>query len=413
MSEESHPSEVVTPATGRLRRKYVLVGAFSVVGLLLMGWLGCRWWIGRLQADSRLAAESRDWKTLENSAREWTRWQPGETEAWVLLAESVQQQQRFPEAAAYLANVPSDAPGYVDAQVARSQLFFGPCNQPLQGETQCLQILSEHAEVPSVYGMLIDYYAITMQRDRLRETIRQAIEVQCEPRSAYAYLFMSETMRLGPAYRIVSLWLNDSPDNELLKVAHALQKEDRIVQARKGETRDRDAPSEKVQRVRQLLKEYPGNLNLISYEIDDRVIDGDIDAVIDLLDAAGEAGLGDNRMWRHRAWVHLTGNEFEAAESACRSALELHPQDFLAMQMLSEVARILKKPDEATRLQQLVLTANGLRDRITDHGSMTTLPEEVMRQLEEWSRAVGDIPVADALDRRLGAAGGQNSGKAK
>jgi len=401
MSEASKQTEAESPARSRSRRKYAAALIVSVLILGGGGWLGYRWKIADLESRSREAANNRDWKALEESARAWTTWVPDSTEAWVFRADAAQQQQRFLEAAEHLGQIAPDSPGYVDARVARCQLFFGPCNRPLLGESDCLQVLEQHPKVPEIYRMLIDYYAITMQRSKFRNTIRKAIEVQCEPRSAYAYLFMSETLRLGPAFRIVSLWLNESSDSELLTAAHALQKEDRIIHTEQGTTRDRDAPSEKVARVRQLLEKYPHNLNLISYDIHHRIVAGDIDAVVELINAAGEAGQDDNRFWRHRGWVHLTDTDFEAAETACRRALELHPQDFLCMQRLSEVLRIHQQPDEAARLQDLVLRANELRNMITDFGSVTTLPDNVLRRLAQWVRDAGDEAVADALFQRL------------
>ncbi len=400
MTDNVPPADSAVHTRHRPTRKIIVLVAVVLSALLGITWAGYSWHIQRLRDESRQASQERDWKHLETVAREWSNWQPNETEAWVLLADAAQHQNRFREAAAYLGHIPKESPGYLQAVIARSQLYFGPCNLPLEGEAECLKALEMEPELPAVYETLISYYAITMQSHQLRKTIRRALDAQSEAPSAYAYLFMSETLRLGPAYRVLSLWLNESPDNELLTVAHALQKDNRLIQT--GDpAADRKRESEKVQRVRQLLTRYPKNLNLISYDIQQRIVEGNVDAVIERLEAAGEAGLNDNRIWRQRGWVHLTENEIDAADAACRRALELHPQDFIAMQSLSEIERIRRNSDEADRLQKLVLAANKLRDQITDHGQMESLPPEVLRGLADWFREAGDKQAADALSRRL------------
>lgn len=400
MTDNVEPVDGMDLPRRKLHRKGIVLIAIVLAVGLGGAWIGIRWHVQQLRDKSRQASEERDWKKLEAVAGEWSAWEPDATEAWVLLADAAQNQNRFHEAVSYLGHVPEDDPGYVNVLIARSHLFFGPCNSPLEGEADCLKVLRMEPQSPAAYEMLITYYAITMQASELRKTIRQAIDNRVERPSAYAYLFMSETLRLGPAYRVLSLWLNEIPDSELLTVAHALQKDNRLIQT--GDpVADRKAESEKVQRVRDLLRRYPQNLNLLSYDIQQRMVEGDVDGVIDLLEAAGERGLADNRIWRLRAWVHLTENDVDAAASACLQALELHPLDFLAIQQLSEVERVRRNLDEADRLQNLVLRANELRDIITDHGQMDALPEELLKKLAGWFNDTGDRQAAEALGRRV------------
>ena len=393
---------------------------FSAV-LILFGagvWGGWAMLIRSFEQACRAAAAEHRWSDLENASRRWSRFAPSSVEPWVFLADAVQHQDRFVEAAEYLAQIPSQSPQYLPSQLGRAKILFGPANRPFDGEAVCRQILDLEPQIGGAHELLIQFYTVTLQRTKLREQIISAIRVGREPRDAYVYYFLIDSLRLGEGVSLNGLWLDSYPDNEVLLVAEMLHSDDsphstvtapsdRTVPGFATEenvptTTKRESLTVKERQARELLKRFPHNANLLAYLADQELSKGNVDQVIELLKQTQPETEADPRFWRFKGWVHFTRKEYAEAEQAYRKALSIHPMDWLTIHRLAEILRISGNKEEVTRLEKLVDRAHELRPRIRDLKSVLESPIPLLKEIGRLARDAGDTVIAEALTKRLG-----------
>lgn len=376
-----------------------------VLGLIVASVCGVQIWyacsLASLREHCRSATERREWAALEVDARTFTRREPLLAEGWLCLANAVQHQQRFLEAAEYLGEIPESSPEFSGAALAQAKLFFGPCNLPLRGVVACNRVLSFDRGSVEAHRLLVEFYAITLQRQEMRSVIRSSIANRCDRIESFLYLFLVDSLRLGNAFQVNSLWLNESPDSELFSVARVLQMEDKINQGDVDAPIEKQALSEKGRQVRGLLQRYPSNVNLLAYEIDVQIALGNTQTVLDLMSQAASDAEQDNRFWRFKAWIHHVSGEFEEAAKACDKSLELHPMDWMCMQLLSEIRRRQQQLTDARRLQDMVSHANAIRTDIRKLSSLSNVSSELLGRIGQFASDSGDIQVAEAIARHL------------
>jgi uncharacterized protein HemY len=359
---------------------------------------GTRWWQTRCQkqwlTSCTRAQQTAQWDELQRLAENWSRWQPDSAAPWLFRAEAAQRKGDFAAAAEFLASVPESDPKAVPAYVGLSALQFGPLNRPLDGVRTCERILRLEPRATAAHQRLIEFYAMTLERQKLIEHVRLAIEMMREPPAAYVYLFLVDTMRLANGVEANSKWLEADPNSELFLVARALQMPEPIAGA--------DAAlNHKHETTAALFQQFPGNLELLAYETDLAIRVGSVNEVARLLQRAPAAADGDSRFWRAKGWLHLNRNEFPKAQQALERALELHPLDWDARNWMADLARRQGDLPEAERLQKLVRQARQLREKITAQGTLDDVAPPLLADLADYARHCGDVQVANALERRL------------
>ncbi|MEJ7595273.1 MAG: hypothetical protein WKF77_27450 [Planctomycetaceae bacterium] len=352
-------------------------------------------------------AEER-WVDLETWSRRWSDWQPREADAWLMLADAVQHQNRFLEAAEYLDHVPLDSPKAAAALLLESQILFGPANRPLDGEVVCRKLLAIEPNATNAHAYLIRFYAYTLQRSKLEVQVKDAIRLNQEPRDAYIYYFLADSLNMAGGEQMNTLWLASRPDEELFLVARALQSLSR-------EENDNESPPVPTQDhvlnpreslVLRMLERFPNNVNLLADQIDAEIVKGRVDRVRELLAQAPAEAESDNRFWRTKGWIHYSKREFSDAEQAYRVALQIHPMDWQSLTRLAEVLRARQQTAEITRIQELVKRIQTLRSEIRKVEAVENVSLQLLRNLCTLARDCGDHVIANALERRLGPANG-------
>lgn len=319
------------PVSGSKQKRSWMRWGASVLIVLLIFWGGYHWARTQVIKTCRLAQQEERWADLEIWSRRWTQWEPREANAWLMLADAAQHQNRFLEAAEYLDQ---------------------------------------------------------------------------EPRDAYIYYFLTDSLNMTQGEELNTLWLASDPDNELFLVAKALQWMDKNeIDVRKtGDVSENAVLNERESHIVKLLERFPHNSNLLADQIDAEILKGRLNRVLELLaQAPGEAET-DNRFWRYKGWVHYARQEFAEAEAAYRRALLLHPMDWQSMNRLSEVLRSRQETEEIARIQGLVKRIQELRVRIRSVETIEKCPLDLLRTLGQLARDCGDTLIADALERRLGPA---------
>jgi tetratricopeptide (TPR) repeat protein len=385
----------------KLRRYWFVVGMLLVAMALWAGYHAVR---SQTQKMCRKAQQEERWEDLETLSRRWTDWEPHEADAWLYLADAVQHQNRFLEAAEYLGEIPVTSLKAAKAFLVQAELLFGPANQPLDGEVACRKLLKLEPRAAKAHALLIRFYAYTLQRKKLAEQFKEAIRLGLEPKDAYIYYLLTDSLNMSQGVELNTLWLTTSPEEEVFLVARALQwREQHNTQA--GETADVNADAvmnEREMQVLNLLERFPNNSNLLADQIDAEIVKGRLNRVVELLSQAPADAETDNRFWRYKGWVHYAKQEFGEAEEAYRTALKLHPMDWQSMNRLLEVLRSRQETAEIERIQALVARIQDLRTSVRSIETIEDCPLELLRILGQVARDCGDSLVGDALRQRLG-----------
>ncbi|MFT5325770.1 MAG: tetratricopeptide (TPR) repeat protein [Planctomycetaceae bacterium] len=379
------------------RRRLVLLCALaSMAGF---GWYyGFPLWEKRRQesyfANCSRAQQLGDWDELQRLSVQWTRWRPEAADGWIFQADAAQNKGDFASAVECLSSVPESSPKAFPAYIALATLQFGPATQPLDGVRTSERLLELDPRTTAAHRQLIEFYAMTLQREKLINQIRQAIDLSREPRSAYVYLFLVDTMRLADAVETNDNWLKAHPDTEVFLVARALQLPEPApnVESTMGN---------KHEVIAKLFERFSNNVELLGYQVDLAIRQGNTSEVARLLLGAPSSVEKDSRFWRAKGWLHLSRAELSAAEQALQQALELHPLDLLARTWLTDLTRRQGDLENAQRLEALVRQARRLRERCTGDQSAENIAQEVLAELADYARLCGDKQMADALTRRL------------
>ena len=350
--------------------------------------------------------ESR-WIDLETWSARWSWFEPQEADAWLLLADAVQHQNRFAEAAEYLSSVPANSPKAPAAILLESKLYFGAANRPLEGEVACRRLLALQPKATMAHALLIRFYAFTLQRKKLEDQVRAAILVDQEPRDSYIYYFLADSLNMAGGEQLNTLWLTSYPDEELFLVARALQ----AVSSDEDKPAATEVAADKILNAREaqivkLLERFPHNINLLADQIDAEIVKGHLENVLRLLKNAPATAESDNRFWRFKGWVHYAKGEFQEAELAYRRALKMHPMDWQTLNRLSEVLRARQETKEIDRIQSIVKRIQDLRGEIREIQVVEEAPLDVLKSLAGLATECGDDFIANALQRRVGVQGG-------
>lgn len=398
--------------------RLALVGVASVAAALLLvrgivGWSDAR--ARALEAECKRAHQAGRYAEEERLAREWEGVAPGEAAPIFFLAEALLGQGKQREAADTFARLPDGDPLTLTGLSDRVDLLFGDLRDPHEAARTCERIIAQDPGNVDAHRRLCFYDCITLDRARLAEHARRAIERGAELPETYVYLVGSDWMTLSNTLSVNSHWLKGAPDDETFLVAAArgfvnnAGLEDDVA----GESPDEKVEPEHDRRLRELLARFPGNVELLAYFLQKATTRGDLDMVTELLGQAPPEAADDNRFWRFKGWVHDQGGELEEAEAAHRKALAIEPFDFLSQHQLAAVLRKRGRAEEAARLTALAADGRALRKRILQAPDVRAMPPDVLREIVAYARGCGQPDIAARLERRIeqigvvaGAAGG-------
>ncbi len=365
-----------------------------------------------LKSRCRAAASGRRWNELEAAAGEWSAWDPRNGEAWILRAEAASARSDWQSAADYLWSIPDGDPRIVPGMIELSKVAFTHLNDPLKGVTACERILRNDPTAEGAHQQLIWFYAVTLQREKLLQQIRAAIEVEREPREAYVYYFLVDTFRSAGGVKLNQQWLESNPQAEVFQVARVLQMTDR--EAGSSETPS-TAPAvklpgavagqTKLEQVDELLKRFPQNVELLAYKAEECLKAGDVECATALLSQAPANAQQDSRFWRGRGWLHELNNELDEAAAAYHQALKIHALDWNTMNRLAIVERRRQNIAEVERLNKLVERAQALRRVLQRLTAVEMVPPQALQELARLARDCGDQLIEPALQRRMASSG--------
>jgi tetratricopeptide (TPR) repeat protein len=383
------------------RRSFKWLRSLLVFSVLLGGGtIAYRFWKTAMgtwyESQCREARNDRKWLDLRKFSERWSALEPLSADAKLFEADADTHLQDFESAAECLSAIPESHPKSLPSLVALSTMQFGPLGRPLDGVRTCERILKIDRRVTAAHHQLIEFYAVTLQRRKLEEQIRFAIDCSREPPKAYIYLFLIDTMRIAGASESNARWFERDPESEQFAVAQVLHMPEPDNGIRKPTGDDKFSLAEA------LFKRYPTNLELLAYNLDVTLRSGDQQGVLLLLSSLPPEADNDNRFWRAKGWLHLNRNELTKAKESLNEAIRLFPMDWNARNLLADVLRKEGRLSEAEDLHDLVQTARKLRIRVNSISLDEEIPTEVLTDLARLAERCGDLQISGALKRRLG-----------
>lgn len=390
-------------------RRALVIGLPVVLGFCLAAAFGWQWWARRVTAETAAACQaairSDRWDEARILADRWVRRAPDDADAWFSLAEVARSQGDLAATAESLRRVPPSDRRYLKAQALRGDLLLDGLRKPAgaieawQDMLRCLP----GAEV--AHQRLIYVYAMTLQRHRMVEQIRQAIRLHAEPPEAYGYLLAAPNLVFSDGYHRVGQWLAESPEEETLRVAHA------IFAARTNPSKgvkmfgSVDSQAGDLSLIRKCLVDYPENVEVLAFLIDRAIYEGDLAEAGRLLQTLPESAQQDSRFWRYL--VRDSQKQTAEAAEAFRQSIALHPMDWRSHFELGAVERSLGHAEAATKRAELGARGKLLERQILELPNAAQADQKLLIALWEFARDCGDEQAADGLAYRLGMTAGR------
>ncbi len=379
----------------------------ATVALAVGGWRARATWLERQATEAEqacaLAEQSADWSRLEQLARAWRDWAPQEPVAALYLATALERQGRAAEAAEALQSVRLNGSQDIEAHERLAKLQFGPLDQPLEGLETCEQLLAMDPKNAAARGYKIHFFAMTLQRMRLIEAVREAIDLRVEQPEHYLYLLMIDDLSFRDGLEITSRWLAQHPDSKVLQSAHA------VHQARhsRAEALEQPGPDTAAEyaaaqaQLAELLVADPANPAYLEMSMLEAQDNSEVDRLGELLAQVPETHAKDPVFWRYRGWYLSAVGDPEASEQAYRRALELNPLSWQTRSEYASLLRLQQRTREVNAMQRLAADGQQISLAIRHLKHVREVDQDQMRLLAEYAAECSDWQVANGLYRRL------------
>jgi tetratricopeptide (TPR) repeat protein len=360
--------------------------------------------IETLTEQCKEAVANQDWKTLEESAQAWTNLDQTSADAWLNLAEAFQKQGNAERCVDSLLSVPKRDPKSREAQLFASDMLLGEARQPARGiETlAALRRIAPQAEI--VRKKLISLYAMTLQREKMIEEIRDAMQCHSEPLEAYVYLMIADHLSFTNGFQLNSQWLAAEPDSELFAVARAVQLSDTLRRLEKKEPETELQLEAAREEVRTLHKKFPRNRALLNHLLANAVETEDLNLVETLLKQLTDSDEEDSLTLRYRGWLAMANGKADEALSAYTASLALMPVDWKSWHELAGVLRAQAKLDEAEAAAKVANMGKELRKECLALPDASQVSPDLLQRLTNYARACGAKDVETAARFRLSTA---------
>lgn len=395
----------------RRRSRFRKAAAIGGIGLLIASVLPAyNWWkerrTGQFKAGCVEATAAEDWERLGLIAAKWKEWDPASDDAHIYLAESQFQAGELEEAAESLGRVSDDYHGAVSALIFRGEILYGDLHRPYEAEATWQRILRIDPQNTHAHQRLILFYALSLQRGRLVEQIRESMRHRCEPPEAYAYLVVANALGFTEGITHVRNWRKIHPDDETLEVAEAIYLANHSESANAAEAYEEShfRPGDQSA-INTCLQKYPRNIEVLAFHIERGIFFGRTDQVVELLKSAPPEAQQDSRFWRFRAWLFEQAADPEQAVAALEKSIEIDRFGWRSRWELASMLRQAGRLSEAEQMQDLALEGKLLQEELykTDGRALTwALVEEMRRYISR----VGEQEVLAALDARIRRQGG-------
>jgi tetratricopeptide (TPR) repeat protein len=386
---------------GLSRLRIALLSVMLIVGISVAAIPVFYWWHARqtrFYSDAcQAASEAESWERLKRISTEWVEWDPTSSEGWVHVADARLKLSEFEAAADAMARVDESHPNVLRILEARGDLLFSELNRPYEAVENWRHML-EIDELSTVARQrLIYFYAITMQREKMREEILRAMELRCEPLESYAYLLLAYEVTFSDGLRLTRKWLESYPEDETLKVASA------VYLAKFAENNTirvlgtRSVGEGDLSVVSDYLETYPDNLEILAFHLEKAVFEGDENRVVEILGMCPPSAERDCRFWRARGWLLALRERYDEAAVALEKCIELNPFDWRGRLFLSGVLRQLGRFDEANLHSDLQTEGKELQEILFLRPNARSIDQPLANRIFQYAVRTGPEIVPESL----------------
>lgn len=356
-ARKSQPKQHTAPAPASSRKLNWLLGCVFILVLGLVIRFALRRFESQEIAEFRTAVATAeragDWEGMELSARNWAEEHPLTYEPWAAAAKAALGMGQPDMAAEYLARMPEDSP--LEGFHQLGMLQVETLGMPFAAEETLLRTLETYPKDLETHFRLLFLYSMTCQADKLQQEVERAIELGCDAKGTYAYLFSRHWLTYTNGYDTNMRWLQLQPESPILRAAAITHLEanpnlNQIAVA-SGIT---ESTSEYYEAsIAKQREELPNNLQLLARELDILCEAGDIEAVGERLSAAPSESKSDGRFWRFFGWYHAATGDNTKAHEAYDQSLALEPLDWRTHLEYSQFLRQSGDAVEAAKHQAI------------------------------------------------------------
>lgn len=388
----------------------------------------------RFEKHCKALREARQWRELNQVARNWIGTNPKSMRGILFAAQSSEKLGNHEEAVQILLAAPRNQKLSAVALAEAAEIQFSILNRPEEAVKNFEETLRlDPTEVQS-RQRLIFFYAMTLQRKKMVAHVLEAIRLGQETRANYVYLVGQDWLIFsnGPQYN--HLWRKSNPESEHFNVARALgvvangyvtpENEARLSGAdaplfRLNESPiDPDAPQDRKGReahyegvLRAYLQKYPKNTELLAYFLSKATSAGDINETTVLLDQLPPEAEEDGRFWRFKAgWQTMKARrakdqaarlaELLEAEKSLLKAIEINPYDSSSRHMLAGILREMGETERVERLEEIYNEGAEIR-RLVMQAPSADIDPELFKRVKDYAAICGESAIADAMAKRL------------
>lgn len=379
-----------------------------IVASLLVIALGVgiyRWWSDSqtkaIASACRMAIREEEWDKALPLAEQWVRRAPEDATAWLSMADVAKAKGDLVATSECLGRISPQDSRYLKSQMLRGDLILDGLGKPHDAVRVWQEMLAVAPDAPVPHQRLLYVYSMTLQRKKLVAQIREAVQQKAEPPEAYGYFLAAPNLLFSDAYVRLGQWLTATPDDETLRVAQA------IFAARTNPSRgikmfgaDAIKPGDDSG-VRKCLKEYPKNLELRAFVIEQALADNNMTAVSDALKDLPKEAEADCRFWRYIGVKLDFQRRYPEAAEAFRSSIKIHPMDWKSHHALGAVERVLGNADAAARHADLGSRGKQLEREIHELPNAAQVGPELLQSLMKYASDCGEKEIAAGLAYRL------------
>ncbi len=440
-------STVAPATTSKPASKRIAWPLFAVMGMLLLtgaAYGSYRIYLNRVDSryekHCRALREARQWRELKEVSLKWIAHNPTSIRGISYAGMGAERLSQYEEAVEILLKTPRNNPLSANSIANAAEIEFTVLNRPLDAIKHFEEVLKFPADPLTTRSRaesrqrMIFFYAMTMQRQKMTELIREAIKLGQETREHYVYLVGAEWLIFSNGPQANNLWRKSDIENEHFNVARALgvvangyvtpEADARML----GDTApqlqlsgsgiDPNTPEDRQGKeahydgiLRAYLEKYPQNLELLSYFLARSTAAGDLDETGNLLKKLPTGAESDGRFWRYKASWQLMRARREKdeqkrfasisdAQNSLEKSIEFNPYDGTARHLL---AGILRESGDLKRVERLEAISNEGSEirRLVLQAPSAHVDEILFKRIKDYVAICGQSDIADAMARRL------------
>lgn len=395
-------SSIEQPASSG-RQKWIVI---VLVTLSAAGAVAGFWWNHKSRTQEfltqcRKATAVEDWQELGKVATEWRRWDPDSADAAIFLADFNQQRGKLEEAVALLSSLSDQNKKTTAALLFAVDISFNELNRPKDALNLIERLKRIAPKLTGVRQRSIFFYALTLQRRKMMNEIRQAISDGAEPPAAYVYLIVSSHLMFSNGPELNAAWSRSAPNDVDYQAAYLAQTADDLFTIDTPTSKQTNRLQQTLSEIESLSAKHPENEALLVSRLFHYADNDNVARVGELLNTVTEEGWTNSMFWRYRGWFHHRNGELAEAEAAYETARNMFRLDWQTWQGLAEVQRMLGKLDAAEASQKIALEGKELRKFLVQLPDVSVVEPDTLHRIATYAEHCGDQLVSQAASKRL------------